>query len=241
MSKEFNQTERFTSESFRYVSSYLNDQIRTDHVVRPGKISASEVFSVLDVGCGNGTFLRDYVDYYEADTGVGIEPSAEAISLLSDKWSDDKRLRFKTASAHKLPFDNDSFDLVTIWGVLCWVGRNEYLQALGELCRVTRKYLCIMDFVASEDYRVTYHHKEDMFTYKMDFETPVLASGIMRSIGERRWFVDPKSDNVIDLSYDDLKPFRGNPISYHSGKMVVFEKDYDRLPLLSKDDFDLVR
>lgn len=170
--------------------------------------------------------------------GVGVEPSIKGVELLKEKYVEDKHLSFFSASAHSLPFDNDSFDLVTIFSVLHWIGRNEYLQALGELVRVTKKWLYVMDFCPAEDYRVTYHHRKGFFTYKMDFEKTLVGSGLLRPIAKKRWWVNPKTNEVMEIGEDALQPFLNNEINYHARKMVVFEKDFELLPLLAQSDFD---
>lgn len=73
---------------------------------------------MLDVGCGNGIFLNEWQKKFQLDRAVGLEPSAKAVNLLNDKWRNDDVIEFKSAYVHDLPFENDSFDLVTTWSVL---------------------------------------------------------------------------------------------------------------------------
>lgn len=229
------QTEYFAKESLRYVKTYLD-------AVDPQKILVTEDFfkeftptNILDAGCGNGDALFRLCDRFQCD-GVGVEPSEEAVKLLNSKYEHSSKLSFETASIHQLPFENDQFDLTFTWSVLHWVGRNEYLQALGELIRVTNQYLVIMDFVAGEDYRTTYRHDEQFHTYKMDFEPAILASGIMEKQYERRWWVNDENE-VINLQEEQLRPFLNNRKNYHARKMVVFKKNYHVLPTLTESDF----
>jgi hypothetical protein len=94
-----------------------------------------------------------------------------------------------------------------------------------------------MDFVGQKDYRVPYSHKDGLFTYKQDFERIVLNSGIMHSIEERRWYVEPANGNLSFINKAQLNPF-DKSINYHSRKMIVFQKDYEALPVKSEDDFE---
>lgn len=236
MNKQRNQTDEFESESYRYVTSYLSDEIKTDFFF-PNSLLKKTLTTMLDVGCGNGIFLNEWQKKFQLDRAVGIEPSAKAVNLLNDKWRSDDGIEFESAYAHDLPFENDSFDLVTTWSVLHWVGRNEYLQSIGELVRVCRKYLCIMDFVASKDYRVSYQHKEGMFTYKQDFDAVLKASGIMKPIETIRWWVNPLNGSMEFLKESDLEVFDKNTLSYHARKLVVYEKDYELLKVCSESDF----
>lgn len=52
---EKRQTEEFDAESFRYITSYLNDGGRRDTII-PKSIDKDAINSILDVGCGNGNF-----------------------------------------------------------------------------------------------------------------------------------------------------------------------------------------
>ncbi len=192
---------------------------------------------VLDVGCGAGRFLSSVVDALDADEGVGLEPSPEAIDLLRETHTRDTRLTFQSAYAHALPFPSDSFDLVICWSVLHWVGRNEYLQSLGELVRVTRRWLLIADFVASVDYRVAYAHKEGFYTYKQDFVPAIRASGVMNLVEDRRWWDGHVHGAINPVSQAELEPFLGNPLSYHARRGALFAKDHTLLPLHTEADF----
>tara|TARA_Y100000996_G_scaffold407758_1_gene385776 strand:- start:467 stop:1174 length:708 start_codon:yes stop_codon:yes gene_type:complete len=231
---EKNQTKEFESESYRYVSSYL-DEKREDLV--PDSLISKSISTMLDVGCGNGDFLNCWKKQIGIEKATGVEPSEDAIKLLNEKWKDHKEISFLSSFAHSLPFENDSFDLVTSWSVLHWVGRNEYLQSIGELIRVTKKYLCILDFVASKDYRVPYTHKENLFTYKQDFDQVVSASGVMKPIETMRWIDPSLYGKRKSLNLSNLKKFKNNPNSFYGRKLVVYEKDYGYLPLLTEKDF----
>ena len=193
--------------------------------------------SILDVGCGPGTFVTSLVAAFNPSSAVGVEPSAQAAELLNQTYGADVRLSFRQGSAHALPFETDSFDLVVCWSVLHWVGRNEYLQALGELVRVTKRYLLVMDFVAGENYRVPYSHEDGLLTYKQDFVPAVLSSGIMTVTEEHRWWDANRPGEVHAITDEDLVPFEGNPLSYHARRGVLFTKDYSALPVHTASDF----
>ena len=80
--------------------------------------------TVLDVGCGEGTFCR-----YLAEPGravVGLDPDLHV--LPSDPGDD-----FVGGSAESLPFASDTFDAVTMTMVLHHVSTE---RALGEAARV---------------------------------------------------------------------------------------------------------
>jgi SAM-dependent methyltransferase len=86
---------------------------------------------VLDVGCGTGRFLDSLPNGYER---VGIDVSA---AMLTE--AEAKGLKVLQASGDKLPFADDSFDLVTTFAVLHHlIDRDLVVATLREIARVVR-------------------------------------------------------------------------------------------------------
>jgi len=238
-SPEAHQTQEFEAQSLRFVESHLRDfPPAPDWVLNSPHLITQPPTSIVDVGCGPGTYLASLVEAFGPQKAVGLEPSGAAAQLLNGTYADHPSMSFRQGSAHALPFEADSFDLVVCWSVLHWVGRNEYLQALGELIRVTRTHLLVMDFVAAENYRVPYSHSEGMFTYKQDFVPAILASGIMTITEDHRWWDGNNPGSIEPLTTDDLQPFASNPLNYHARRGTLFTKDYTALPSLQASNFD---
>lgn len=229
------QTFEFEQESLRYIKTHKEHGINSD-LILPNTLKEKKITSILDVGCGAGQVLHHLQTYFTAKRAVGIEPSVEGIELLR-KTKNLKNISFESAFAHKLPFVSDSFELVTAWSVLHWIGRNEYLQSIGELIRVCSKYLLVMDFSAARDYRTPYRHVDGLYTYKQNFDNIISNSGIMRKVEVMQWFVEPNSGKIVNLTSSDLENFERNPISYYARKLVLYEKDYAFLPEKDQHDF----
>jgi SAM-dependent methyltransferase len=87
---------------------------------------------VLDVGCGTGTFLQAMGgDRYQRS---GIDISEEMLRLAPDAGLD-----LRQASADRLPFASESFDLVTTIACLHHLIEPAVVAAaLSEMVRVTR-------------------------------------------------------------------------------------------------------
>ena len=236
---ESSQSAGFEKESTRFVSTHIEDYPGAPAwLLQTPSLNSLHGGSILDVGCGPATFLSSMVEAFDSSVGHGLEPSPEAVTLLEATYAGDNRLEFHPGFAHSLPFATGSMDLVVCWSVLHWVGRDEYLQVLGELLRVTGKYLVVMDFVAGEDYRVSYHHDERFYTYKMDFDRILSASGVLEKLEEHRWWEPETPGDRRDLTDADLVPFLGNPHSFHARKACIYRKNYALLPLHSSADFD---
>jgi len=232
------QTKNFDKQSLRYVVSAINDEANIGWLFDTPQFCNFKPENILDVGCGGGANLAYLANRFGVE-GYGVEPSEEAVSILKENYKQ-SNINFQRASAHHMPFDSDKFDLVIIWSVLHWVGRNEYLQTIGELIRVTKKYLLIMDFSPVENYRTPYHHDKRFYTYKMDFEPIVLNSGVMAKECEMRWYVNQENNEIIHIDEESLTPLLNNELNYHARKMNLFRKDNELLPIYHADDFGVL-
>ncbi|MDC3376941.1 class I SAM-dependent methyltransferase [Candidatus Nanopelagicales bacterium] len=96
---------------------------------------------VLDVGCGKGFLMFDLTEAVPGLEVFGIDISEYAIEHAKEEV----RNRCRVASADKLPFANDAFDLVISINTLHNLYNYELLAALQEIERVSRqhKYLCV--------------------------------------------------------------------------------------------------
>lgn len=70
---------------------------------------------ILDIGCGNGGVLRDFIKY-------GASPeSLYGVDLIEDRIEEAKRLSpnigFRCSSAENIPFEDRSFDIVLLFTV----------------------------------------------------------------------------------------------------------------------------
>lgn len=95
----------------------------------------SEANSLIDVGCGNGVFLA-YLSQARPDLKLtGVDRSSEALKYVKvDKFQ---------ADIQKLPFEDNSFDVVTCLEVLEHIPVPFYQDAISELYRISNKHLII--------------------------------------------------------------------------------------------------
>lgn len=73
--------------------------------------------NVLDIGCGDGYFTRRFWDRTRPKSLVGLDPAPKAIEVAEAK-KEDRPIRYVAGDGHHLPWPDDSFDVVTIQGVL---------------------------------------------------------------------------------------------------------------------------
>lgn len=133
---------------------------------------------ILDLGCGtckNFEFLRDYGE------AIGLDTSFYVLNFAP-------RDALKVCySGTGLPFKNDTFDLITLFGVLEHIENED--EILKELRRVTKKNGKIMIEVPAykflwSQHDVAFHHKrrytEKLLTKKLEaFGFKIKKSGYM--------------------------------------------------------------
>jgi ubiquinone/menaquinone biosynthesis C-methylase UbiE len=101
--------------------------------------------SILDVGAGEGFLLQRLVDNHIGKHHEGIEYVDEAIALAKKYHP---KLTIKKGDIYKLPYKDNSFDLLICTEVLEHL--EDPTKALKELLRVSKKY-CLLT-VPNEPY-----------------------------------------------------------------------------------------
>ncbi len=218
MKKKINQTISWKEQSFRYAKKNVlgGDQISQKHF---SFFYNKKIRNMLDVGCGNGDFLNNFLKNKKIKK-VGIETAQQTINFCKRRH---KNINFKKAFCHNLPFPDNKFDLVSAWAVLSWIDRNNYLQSLGELIRVTNKYLIVIDFFPKIEHKVKYKYVSGFFTFKSNFDKILNSSGYLKKKFELNYFFDEKTNKFIVKNN-----IRDN---IYQKKMIIYKKQIT-LPLL---------
>lgn len=94
---------------------------------------------VLDVGTGSGLFAEEFAK--RGPRVIGVDQNTEMIEAAKHFVPE---ARFYTAPAENLPFNDSSFDVVFFGLVLHEV--DDYLKALKEASRVTRKEAAVLEW-----------------------------------------------------------------------------------------------
>jgi demethylmenaquinone methyltransferase/2-methoxy-6-polyprenyl-1,4-benzoquinol methylase len=99
---------------------------------------------VLDVGCGTGAALAEYLE--AGCTVTGVDVSRAMLDRAAARLGDGAELRLTDGGA--LPFEADSFDVTTTSMVLHEVPASEREPLVREMARVTRAdgRLLLIDF-----------------------------------------------------------------------------------------------
>jgi ubiquinone/menaquinone biosynthesis C-methylase UbiE len=107
--------------------------------------------SVLDVGCGKGFMLHDFIELMPGLTIAGLDISEYAL----ENSIETVRSYLQIGNAKELPFEDNSFDLVISINTVHNLAPDECKQALREIQRVSRKH----EFVTMDAWRTEEEHE----------------------------------------------------------------------------------
>jgi ubiquinone/menaquinone biosynthesis C-methylase UbiE len=92
--------------------------------------------SVLEVGSGSGAVSRALAQRLPTATILGVDPSETLVRMARELAVNEPRVSFDIADGARLPYDDESFDVVVFHRVLCHV--LDPTAALKQAHRVTK-------------------------------------------------------------------------------------------------------
>lgn len=122
---------------------------------------------ILEIGCSNGIRLAHIQSHFGIEC-TGIDPSSAAISDGTKRFPN---LNLHVGTADHLDFANATFDTIIFGFCLYLCDRNDLFKIVYEAdrCLTDPGNLIIMDFYPSTPLRNEYAHKENTFSYKMNY------------------------------------------------------------------------
>ncbi len=118
--------------------------------------------SVLDVGCAKGFMMHDLAELIPGITVKGVDISEYAVTNAME----DMKSHVQVASATKLPFADNAFDVTISINTVHNLEQEECAVALQEIERVSR----IGSFITVDAYR-NEEEKERMFAWNLTAKT----------------------------------------------------------------------
>ena len=141
--------------------------------------------TVVDIGCGDGAFVRALAG--AGATAIGIELSEDAVARAREQ---DPEHRYELGGAERLPLEDQSVDVATLMRSLHHV--PDPSSAFPELRRVVREYVWIAEPLPEGEFFELLRPVDD--------ETGVRAEA-QRAIAEQDGF-----DRVETIEYDVTLP-----------------------------------
>lgn len=138
--------------------AFVPDQLQKENILAP--------MQVLDMGCGTGALLSVLEEAGYLVTGMDL--AKEMLKVARWKTRHQKIRYVHHAKGHKLPFKDNSFDLVISSFVLHGMGKEERLSLYKEMRRISRRKVIIHDYNKNRSLPTTvieYLEKGDYFTF----------------------------------------------------------------------------
>lgn len=96
--------------------------------------------NLLDIGCGRGGGASVYKKYFNFDYVVGIDLNPNQIDFCNSVHTG---IQFDQGSAMKLPYDADSFDIITnVESANYYVDYEAFVRGLNKTLKVNGLFLC---------------------------------------------------------------------------------------------------
>jgi ubiquinone/menaquinone biosynthesis C-methylase UbiE len=89
---------------------------------------------VIDIGCGDGTYSIELYRRGQVKSLCGVDPAQEAVTIANQKHGHAPNIKFETQDAYQLPYNDNSFDIAYVRGVLHHV--DDAREILREAFRV---------------------------------------------------------------------------------------------------------
>jgi SAM-dependent methyltransferase len=109
------------------------------------ELAAIDWSSILEVGCGFGWHLKAVTDRFPGRRVAGLDFSFAQLSEGRRYLAGSRALACQ-ASAFRLPFPDESFDVVFTSGMLVCLHPEQFPLAMAELTRVARRSVIIMEY-----------------------------------------------------------------------------------------------
>ena len=126
---------------------------------------------ILEIGCGSGALWHENIDKLPANIGITLSDISEGmVRDIKRSFDNDKRFEFNSFDCHKIPYDDQSFDVVIANHVLFYC--YDVSKVCQEIRRVLKKEKGI--FICS-----TYgsSHMQEITQLVQQFDNRIVLSG----------------------------------------------------------------
>lgn len=123
----------------------------------------NKIANVLEVGCGDASRLFYLSKIYKKINFFGVDPSSAALK--------NKKIFLKKATADKLPYKKNFFDIIIYGFCLYLTDNQDLIKIIFEADRVLKKngIIIILDFYSKKIKYNKFSHKKGHFVRKMDY------------------------------------------------------------------------
>jgi len=132
----------FDSERSRYAFQRYKHRTEANFLKKAIKQLKQDKIKVLDIACGTGRMLPEVFSTGKDIEYVGLDTSKEMTNILKEKAkkiSVGKKVKIKIGDASKIPFKDNSFDVVYSFHLLWHLPKEDQEKIIKEMSRVCKK------------------------------------------------------------------------------------------------------
>ncbi|MGM0478752.1 MAG: class I SAM-dependent methyltransferase [Bacteroidota bacterium] len=176
-----------------------------DHVVNQFDLKTKDV---LEVGSGRGGGASYITRYYEPKSYVGLDLSKSSIEFCNNHYEDIEQLSFTCGNAEKLPFADQTFDIVVnVESARCYNNQPAFFSEVFRVLKPAGKLL-LADMVYPEeidDLRRIIRKAGFNISQEKNISKNVVA-GLAKDSDRREHLIDTKMPRFLRKSF---KTFAG--------------------------------
>lgn len=135
-----------------------------------------DITKAFDAGCGTGDFTLELANkFLQFRQIVGIDFLQEIVGIAQEKTQQFEKVTFMQGNILNIPFDDRYFDVTICIDVLHHIHSDDFKTAIGELTRITDKYLVIEIRNKKNIFHLWYNHILQPLFFK---ELPIFTTSI---------------------------------------------------------------
>ena len=131
------------------ISKYLGSHYAQISEILKIKNEIGKIDSILDFGCGAGSFSLILSNYFEKTKIIGIDTNKNAIEFANSRLTEqlnENNVKFKISNQNELIEKENSFDILTCSLVCHHIPKDDQiLQFLKDSIKVSKYYVIIRD------------------------------------------------------------------------------------------------
>lgn len=131
----------FDKERGRYLYQRYKHQVESSFLKKAISSLKENKIKVLDVACGTGRMLPEVFSNKKEIDYFGLDTSENMTNVLKQKAREkgiEKKVKIVLGDATKIPFEDNSFDLVYSFHLLWHIPQEEQEKIIKEMLRVTK-------------------------------------------------------------------------------------------------------